>query len=143
MNWRLVQRLLVAVLLASAIVLAGVVSVTRPAAQVAMSSEPLSPWSMQQTTIARPTLNPTRMPLTAQPVATIQAGLTATAQTATLVPTPTATAPPTPTSRVRPTPGQVPRAGQAGADVDLLAALWLALACMLAGGLLVRASRYD
>jgi hypothetical protein len=106
-----------------------------------------APLSAQQTTVARPTLNPTRMPLTVLPLATIRVELTATAQQATaraLIPTARSRPSPTPVvASAAPTPKQVPIVGQASSILGNLVLLALALCCVVMGGAIVFFSRID
>jgi hypothetical protein len=97
--------------------------------------------SKQPTAIARPTLDPTRMPLTNLPIATIRMELTATAQQATAqVLTPTAQ--PTPGSAtIVPTPNHVPVVGQTSSTPGGLVLLSFALFCLIVGGVFSFLSR--
>jgi hypothetical protein len=122
------------------------------------------PQLAQQTSV-RPTLDPTRMPLTLLPIATIKAGLTATAQQLT-TPIPTLTlaasqtaplAPATipagptfsqvpvgmPTSTVIASmPHQVPAAGSTASSLGSFVLVGVASLCFVAGMLLALLSRH-
>ncbi len=80
----------------------------------------------------RPTLDPSRSPLTAQPLATIRAELTATAVAALIPPVSTPTAAP-----ARP---EVPHAGDPISEPNRLPLIWIGLVCCYVGALLIRLS---
>lgn len=80
----------------------------------------------------RPTLDLSRSPLTAEPLATIRAGLTATALVAQATPAATPTA-----SLARP---EVPHAGVPFSESDNLHLIWIGLVCCFLGALLIRFS---
>ncbi|WP_129670591.1 hypothetical protein [Candidatus Chloroploca sp. Khr17] len=78
----------------------------------------------------RPTLDPTRMPLTTQPVETIRAELTATALAPSPTPTamrPTVTRTPSAIATVTPTSPHVPHVGASRSSAGSLALLWIGL----------------
>ncbi len=80
----------------------------------------------------RPTLDLSRSPLTAVPLATIRAGLTATALAGLATPVSTPSASPT-----RP---EVPHAGAPFSEPDYLRLIWIGLVCCYVGGMLIRVS---